>query len=56
MSRGRKKKTVETIGTISALDMLKASQPWLGNQRGMVHKSKKDYKRKDKHPQDNLWD
>lgn len=55
---GRRKKKEKTIflGTIDPIDALKASQPWLGNQRGMIHSSKKDYKRKDKHPKRDIWD
>lgn len=53
---GRKhKKKVEYLGTISGVDTLKDAQEWLGNQRGIVHESKKAYKRKSKHPKRNLW-
>ena len=50
MAKRKKKKRTEVIGEITALDALKASQPWLGNQRSHSHKSIKDYNRKKKHP------
>lgn len=56
MGKRKKKEKVIHLGTISVLSQIKASQPWLGNERSMEHGSKKDYKRKDKHPQRNLWD
>ena len=50
MAKRKKKKRIEVIGEVTALDALKASQPWLGNQRSHSHKSIKDYNRKKKHP------
>lgn len=46
MSRNRKKKKAETIGTITALDALKASQPIQDIPfRTGVYTNKKHYKR-----------
>ena len=50
MAKRKKKKRIEVIGEVTALDALKASQPWLGNQRSHSHKTIKDYNRKGKYP------
>jgi len=49
MAKRKKKAVIEKIGTITVIQQLKMTQEWQGNQRGMVHKNKKAYTRKQKH-------
>ena len=41
MAKKKKKMVKEKLGTITVLQQLKMGQEWQGNQRGMIHKSKK---------------
>lgn len=49
MAKRKKRKETIYVGTITVMDQLKMAQEWLGPQRKVIHKTAKDYTRKQKH-------